>query len=93
MEFSNLPKAADVQKAKFGQELFKNDAAVPAGLVDAIFGNSPYLSRIIESEQDFFIDICRIGFDSALAHLLENIRHIHPKEISKTDLMGFFTPC
>ena len=89
MEFSNLPKPADLQKAKFGRELFKNDASVPLALVDTVFGNSPYLSRIIEAEQEFFTDICKVGFDIALAHLLENIRHVHPREISKPELMGF----
>ena len=89
MEFSNLPKPANAEKAKFGRELFKNDASVPAALVEAVFGNSPYLSRIIESEQEFFADICRHGFDNALGHLLDNIRHIHPREISKSELMGY----
>jgi glutamate-ammonia-ligase adenylyltransferase len=89
MHISNLPKPADSQKAKIGRDLFKNEPEAAKAIAASIFGNSPYLARIIESEPDFFLDICKNGFDFAFSHLINNLHSIHPKEFVKQELMSF----
>lgn len=87
MLLSNLPKPANQQNAKFGQDIFKNDSSIPPSLVAAVFGNSPYLSKIIEKEPEFFANLCKIGFDKAFEQLISNLKTIVLENITKAELM------
>jgi len=98
-----LPRAGDRQLLAIGMdrwtEAARDDADLTAfardyaadptsaRLLEAVFGNSPFLSQALVREQAYFRDIVTRGFDAAFDRLLEDLRRDHGTETDTARLM------
>lgn len=88
-DFGNTPLAAHPEKAQEGINFFKNEVSVPQKLVEAIFGNSPYLSKLAKMEKEFLVKLCENGFDNSFKNLLAELESLDITKINKKDLMSY----
>ncbi len=87
-DFSNLPKAADLIKAEEAAKNAESEVSLPQGLTAAIYGNSPYLSRLAEREKPFLAGVCAKGFDESFSALLKEINAVDAAQTGKKELMA-----
>lgn len=77
---------AECMEAHGGDEIILSDVTGIA-LLNAVFGNSPYLSNCIFKETEFFLTLCRMGAKDARAHLFALLAQELTEVISQEALM------
>ena len=103
-DIKNLPHNYDANKAATGLErwlgniknnnelsIFCNDfvnSKKGPSLLNAIFGNSPYLSQSMLREHGFFKSICINGLDASFNKILVDINKLHSIKIDEASLMS-----
>ncbi len=71
---ASLPQPHDTVRLAVAWTRWREKAAVPdaagaTALLDAVFGNSPYLTETALQNPDFVVELCRLGPDELLAQL------------------------
>jgi len=83
--FEAAGRASDPELADFAREFAHN---VPGrGLLEAILGNSPFLTQALIRELPYFRRVIDIGADAALAEEMERLERDHGNETDTNRLM------